>query len=452
MNILALAYLFPPDSGSGTYRSLYFLNHLVNFGDEVTVITAKEEDFAPGTNLDYELQSIVSNRIRVVRASVIRPVERLLRLRDTLKRFAGRRVPSAREKLPHSSGSRRSWTQSIKDTITDVLTCPDEHVGWIPDAIRQAGRVMRSTSIDCIYATGGPWSALVAGALLKRKHEIPLVLDFRDPWTSNPYTKYQSALINGCGRILESFCIRSADFIIANTEDVREDFVRRYPNIRCERFVTITNGFERMSPNNTQPRNQKFTLVHAGELYLSRNPANFFRAITLLLREKRIPENEILIRLVGGCSTAGETGSILETEVLKHVVEITPRVSHSIALQYQMMADALLIFQTGFPLQIPRKLYEYMSLRKPVLAITEPKSATARVVEESKVGIVADQSVEAITDAVSRLYELWKTGMDMTVSTEHVARYQNDRLASELQVVLRNASSSLLRGRSATSA
>lgn len=441
MNILALAYLFPPDSGSGTYRSLYFFNHLVGFGNEVTVITAKEKDFSPDANLDYELLRIVDNRIRVVRASVIRPLMRLLRLRDSLKKKDGPQVPQPNEDPPHrsTSGLLTNWAQVIKDTISDALTWPDEHVGWIPDAMRQAARVVQSTSIDCIYASGGPWSSLVAGALLKRKYGIPLVLDFRDPWTGNPSKKHRGALINKCSGALESFCIRSADFIIANTEELREDFVRRYPKVRRERFVTITNGFEEIYSDSSGQRNQKFTLVHAGELYQSRNPANFLRAILLLLQEKKIPESEIRIHFVGGRSRAGEMDSILQADELKRVVEMTPRVSYGTAIQYQRVADVLIVFQAGFPSQVPRKLYEYMSLLKPVLAIAEPASATARVIGESKVGIVADLSVEAIADAISRLYEAWKTGMDTTVNREYVERYRNRHLATELQAVLRTA-------------
>lgn len=441
MKILALAYHFPPDSGSGTFRSLFFFNHLADLGEDLVVITAKVEDFATGSTKDSELNSIVDHRIDIARASVMRPMDRLVRIKNLMSNAVGHRKTSHAEKTSHrpSSGRETAWLQGVKDTISDLLTWPDEHVGWIPDAVRKGSRIISAESIDCIYATGGPWSALVAATLLKKKYRLPLVLDFRDPWTSNPNIEHRRALFKSSSCKLEAFCLRNADFIIANTEEVRQDFVRRYPHLPARKFVTITNGFEHILQEHEMTSNRRFTLVHAGELYQSRNPANFFKAILYLLQEGKFSSSEILVQLIGSSSLDQDVQSLLCMELMRDVVEIIPRVPHSAAIQYQLAADILVVFQTGFPLQIPRKFYEYMSLLKPVLAITEIRGATARMVKESNVGIIAEPSVESIKEAIAKLYESWKSGAEVTVSRNDIARYQNDYLALCLQAVLQNA-------------
>jgi glycosyltransferase involved in cell wall biosynthesis len=446
VKILALAYVYPPDAGSGTYRSLYFLNHLAVHGEQITVITAREEDFSHTANRDRELMSLVNPRITVLRAAVRRPVESLLRWRDRLRQPGAPPSPAATTATAATAKSApsqppvRGLGQSLKDAVTTALTFPDEHVGWIPDVLRIAARTIASEHIDCIYSSGGPWSSHLAAALIKKKHGVPLVLDFRDPWASNPDLAPRSRMVRAASRWLEGFCVRAADQITLNTVSLRDDFIRRYPGMGQAKFTTITNGFEEVPLAPKAARGSAFTLVHAGEIYLSRNPGPFLRAVLGLIQRGDIGAGELKVQLVGGCSRTAQIDALLSTQELRGVVEIMPRVSHKEALQYQMQADALLLFQTGFPLQVPRKIFEYMSLMKPVLAIAEGDSATARIVEDSKVGVVAEQNVESITSAVLQLHRSWRSGGESTLERAAILKYRNDQLAARLGDVMRTAS------------
>lgn len=437
MNILALAYIFPPDSGSGTYRSLYFFNHLVKLGENVTVITVKEEKFSPCASVDLELRSQIDTRINIIRTSVFRPMEHLLKIRSSLVGVRG--INDKEASTTNLNDKKSSLSTYLKDMVSSALTCPDEQVGWIPYAVRIASKIIKSSQIDCVYATGGPWSTLIASALIKRKHKIPLILDFRDPWANNPDKKTRGKLIKICHRMLENFCIKTGDYIIANTEELCEDFIKRYPNINSSKFVTIPNGFENFNISNNYNKNKKFTLVHAGEIYLSRKPDGLFKAIQCLIKERRIPKDSIKIQFVGGYLPDEYTANILQTEELNNVVDLIARVPHNTAIQYQMAADVLLIFQTEFPLQIPRKVYEYMSMLKPVLAITEKSSATARIIDRSKVGIVSDQSIESIKNSILSLFRLWEMGENNTIDINNIKDFKNEYLARQLQSVLREA-------------
>lgn len=437
MNILALAYIFPPDSGSGTYRSLYFFNHLVKLGENVTVVTVKEEKFSPFASVDFELRLQIDTRINIIRTSVVRPMDHLLKIRSSLIGVKG--IYDKEASTTNLNDKKSFLLTYLKDMVSSALTCPDEQVGWIPYAVRNASKIIRSLQIDCVYATGGPWSALIASALIKKKHKIPLILDFRDPWANNPDKNPRSKLIKMCHRILENFCIKNANYIIANTKELCEDFIQRYPSIDRDRFITITNGFEDINMSNNCTKNNKFTLVHAGEIYLSRKPDSLFKAIQCLIKERKIPKDKILIQFVGGYSPNEDIIKLLQTEELNNVVDIIARVPHSIAIQYQMAADALLIFQTEFPLQVPRKIYEYMSMLKPVLAITEQSSATARIIERSKIGIVADQSIESIKNSILSLFKLWEVGKNNTIDINSIKEFKNEYLARQLQSVLREA-------------
>ena len=58
-------------------------------------------------------------------------------------------------------------------------------------------------------------------------------------------------------------------------------------------------------------------------------------------------------------------------------------------------ADLLLIFQPGFPLQIPGKIYEYIASRRPLLIIGG-EGATGNLVERYRLGACCLNQVAAI--------------------------------------------------------
>jgi len=52
VNVLFLAYYFPPDLSSGSFRPFFFANHLSESGVGVHVLTANGEDFLLEQSLD----------------------------------------------------------------------------------------------------------------------------------------------------------------------------------------------------------------------------------------------------------------------------------------------------------------------------------------------------------------------------------------------------------------
>jgi hypothetical protein len=236
--------------------------------------------------------------------------------------------------------------------------------------------------------------------------------------------------------IMESVCVKSARTVVANTEELRKDFIKRYAYIDPNRFITITNGFEDI-PRRTNGSNNQFTLIHAGELYLSRNPLNFLRAVVDLIEDGAIPAETFRVQFVGGMSMADAAiESELRSKVLRSVLEIIPRVSHDKVLLIQQRASALLLIQTGFPLQVPRKLYEYLSLARPILAIAEHHSAAARMINELHLGYVADDNVNSIKRAIVALYESWKSGEIPSIDEERLHAYSNRYLSGRLRDIM----------------
>lgn len=441
-HILVLAYVYPPDAGSGTFRTLYFMNNLSKQGVKISVITVEIDDFHPEANVDDELVLKIHPDITVIRCSVNRPINVLIDFKNKL--FKGHTIteeqtnsldkPVAKKKSNITTG----FIDYIKNTISGLLTCPDQHVGWIPNVLRKGKYFLRHDKIDYIYATGGPWSCVLAGALLHKITGIPLLVDFRDPWVSNPNFHNKPALIQYLETKMEAFVIKNANTVIANTDELRIDFIKKYSRLNDRNIHTITNGFEKMESTLVPQRKEYFSLVHAGELYMSRNPANLLEAIEHLIKEGEINKDLFRIIFVGGISIKdSKLNELLQSQYLENVIVIYPRVSHNEAISYQLEADALLLIQPDFPLQIPRKLFEYISLQKPVLAITEECSATGNIIRNKSLGVVVENNTSALKAVVLDMYRLWENNKLMPLNLEEVSEFQNEVLATKLEILIK---------------
>ena len=105
------------------------------------------------------------------------------------------------------------------------------------------------------------------------------------------------------------------------------------------------------------------------------------------------------------------------------------------ALDRMARADAALVMAANQRLQIPAKLFEYIGAGKPVLALTEPDSATGRLVARARCGHIAGLTdVDAIADALERMLAEKRVGglayePDADVVESLNIRHQTERLA-----------------------
>lgn len=438
LKILIIAYYFPPDSSSGSFRPLYFARHLHEMGEKLYVLTAREKDYLPDQPKDHKMLEKVVNKIEIIRTRVYRPREAVIRLRNFLfnkTNSNGGNACIANNDRFDLVKSKSSLIQQIKDTFTDLLSTPDPHIGWISSAIAEGKRIIKNENIDVIYATGSPWTCLIIGAVLKRLTGKPLVMDFRDPWVSNPGFMVRSKIIRFIETYMEQKVISFADKIITNTYELEHDFLSRFPKLDKNQINTISNGFEEHIESK-ELNNEKLTLTHAGTLYFSRNPKYLLQAVINLIENKTISKGNLNIIFLGGISIQDpELDIILKHPLLQNVVKILPRLPYKDAADYQSKSDVLLLIQPDFPLQVPRKLYEYMAFRKPVFGITNSSGATARVIKEKKIGVVTANQTKEIESALKDIYERWSNGFLGTLPENTCDEFMNKNLTTQLQTV-----------------
>jgi len=394
--VLLVSYMFPPLSGVGAIRPLKFARYLPELGWQPTILTVKG-GFNFGSGNDPSLLDQLSPEVKIHRARTIEPPYRA---------FMGMAGGDPRSRTP--VGKR------IIRALRAALLIPDDKIGWIPFALREGRRILANQNVDLIHALSPPPSTLLVASNLAKRSGLPLVVDFRDPWTQ--FTLHHWMRFAARRKIevaMERAVLRRSSLIMSATQPRTEMLRESYPQIPPDRFDTLTNGFdlEDFGPPPPPSRNDLFTLVYTGSIYYLRNPVSFLQALREALRTH--PEMSDKLNVV----FAGLAGPDLPRRIrefgLEGIVTIRGIVPYRRSIELQKSADVLLLFLGDSPMAsswYPAKVFEYLATGRAILALA-PEGITADLVKEAGTGmVVGPEEVPAIVRAIVDLFLKWKEG------------------------------------------
>jgi len=450
--VLVIAYIFPPLARAGVHRTVRFVRYLAPLGWDTTVLTANEAYYPADSPIDRELLKKIPAAVRVESTKTFSGFNKLLELKNRGKRREAsdnwqvknekRRAKSEERPATSYKQPATSLWQRSKDLITDVMTIPDKDVNWLPYALAAALKLNRRERFEVMYSTAPPFTGHLIAYLVKKITGLPWVADFRDPWARAPW---KAELMDGTLRgraaeVLEAKFVHAADRVILNTEWAARDFAEFYGPATAKKFGMIPNGFDPEdfadAPIFLKKQN-KLVITHTGSLYRKRDPGRFFEALGKLLATGEINADEIELRFVGGIAPELYQ-SFQYAEALQRVLQIIPPVSHREALQFQAESDVLLILQPGTSVSIPGKIFEYIAMRKKILALT-PDGATADVVREHGLGLVVNpEDAPGIQAALLQLVkEFRNSGITPPGLDGAFQKYDGVRLTQQLHEELR---------------
>lgn len=407
-----LAFYFPPLGGGGVQRSVKYVKYLPAAGFQPTVVAGSTQwrYFARDPTLVREIPPDVV---------VLRPRELPLREamwnHDELRR---------RLRLP-PRGGYPLW--------------PDEMVGWLPAAVWHGMRVIRATQPDVLYSTSSPGTNHLAALVVHRLTGLPWVADFRDGWTREPLGIEDSgyALANRATATLEQRVVRRATRITLACQSISLCGL----SAGDPRVTVIPNGVDpddarQVSPLRPEPDPHRFRLSYVGSLYRQNDLAPILAAVRELIQRGRLDPDTFQLRIVGNVALPRMRFDSLP-------VTFTGYVDHMNGLREMASADALLF---SLPPQHPGtsgKVFEYLASGRPILSVTHPENAGARLVRELGGGICADaRDVRDVAAALESLLERWRAG-SLSVAPEArgevLRRFSRQELAADLAQVLREA-------------
>jgi glycosyltransferase involved in cell wall biosynthesis len=357
--VLIIAYAYPPENIAGAKRPMRFARYLPQFGRQVSVLTASEQE--PGAAGVWHVPDRLTFWVKVVRK---------------------------------------------------LLTPGELGLAWIVPAVRTGSGVVAQTGARVVISTSPPATSHSVALWLKKRHGLRWIADFRDPIAGNPIRLEKAfPYIDRC---LEPLIFRYADAVIANTDAVAEMWKSRYGRWK-HKIHLIPNGFDPadgIEAAEIPPRPFR-VLLHAGSVPPGRYPSPLMGALGRLQRRGLVDAGRLRVQLMGWlCDPAAEDSALLHELQASGLVEILPPVPAAEAQCRICEADFnLLLDMIGENpgLQTPSKVYDYVRIGRPVLAVTTPDSPTERVLEGSGVehtSLYPGEAAEAADDKLQSFLSL----------------------------------------------
>ena len=200
--VIIVSPYFPPSTLAGVHRARHLAKHLPAAG--WTPIVLCVDEIYHEQDLDPALAALVPEQVQIVRTTA---------LPARLARGLGF----------GDIGLRALWPLH-----------------------RALIRLLQTQPVGAVLITGSPYYPMLLAPLIKRRFEVPVVLDFQDPWVSawgaaqSPLSK--AGIAHRLAALLEPRALRGAAFVVAVSDTQNEEMAARYPWFDRSRMAGIPIG------------------------------------------------------------------------------------------------------------------------------------------------------------------------------------------------------------------
>ncbi|NQT65925.1 MAG: glycosyltransferase [FCB group bacterium] len=401
-SVLIIAYYFPPLGGSGVQRTLKFVKYLQEFNYRPIVLSPNPKLIRHLVH-DYTLVDEIPKETKIYNTFI-------LDLNWIFKILYGFKL------------------KKVVNFLNGNLLFPDYQIQWIPFAKLKIKKIMKKEKIDIVYITSPPYSTQLLGNWIKSRYNLPIVSDFRDPFTFN-FQKKKEIFFRKCFD-LEEKLLTNTDYIIANTSLNKKKYIEEF-NINQKKITIITNGFdnEDFSTNeiiNKTP-NKPIIFSHIGQFYGEYNAKPFLNAINKI--KNKIEHIEF--RFIGKITPNDK--KIIKKYKLTNI-KLIDYCSHQRAMQYNKESDFLVLILANeeWDYWIPGKTYEYINSNKKILAVVPENGSCAEIIRNTKTGVVVSpNSIDKIANVILELIENHNKD-NFNPDFEEIQKYERRNLTKKL--------------------
>ncbi|MEO6670925.1 MAG: glycosyltransferase [Ferruginibacter sp.] len=412
INILFVAFEFPPLGGAGVQRSLKFVKYLPQFDINPIVITVNENDYPsvmPGHAMDYTLTSDIPEG-------------------TIIEKFHCKVQPPARNKLHEWIRMYFSVTENFKEY-------------WKEDLLKRLPGIMDKYKPRAIYVSLPPFAMAPLWFDLLKEYELPLIVDFRDAWTQwciAPNGSYFHYLVK---LQQERQILNKAGRVVFSSDQTMKDMIGVHPSVDRGKFSVITNGYDGVIEIADQlfiGDNKKIKIGYVGSFYyepeareqlfkpwwkrpphrmlnyvprkedwLYRSPFFFFKTIRSLIDKDPLLKDRIEIHFAG--KKPHWLASQIESFGLNEICYHHGYLQHDDVISFQKNCDTLLITSAKVPggrdFSIAGKTFEYFTIGKPILAFV-CEGSQKDVLVETGMSVVCDpDDIHASGELVKKLFD-----------------------------------------------
>ena len=421
--VLIITYYWPPCGGGGVMRWLKMSKYLPEFGWQPVIYTPENPD--PSV-IDESLETEIHPATEIIRTPIWEPY-------DIYRKLTGKKSETKFKSGYISEASQGNWKDKLSVFLRGNLLIPDPRVFWVRPSTKFLRKYLIDNPVDLIITTGPPHSMHLIGAGLKKHFpDIPWLADFRDPWTEiDFYHRLKlTRLADSIHRKMEKKILEKADVVTTVSPYLKGTTEK----LAGRRVDVIYNGFDPADFNFMgSPDNNYFTISHFGAFNRDRNPTLLWKALGELKQENPDFASVLKIKLIG--QTDETIITEIEEEGLLENLVVYNHMQHLEGLELIAKSQLLLLPLNDAPNVrgiLPGKMYEYMALRRPILAVGPPDGDFAKIIHETETGFVHSfNDMQGIKSTLNKLYEDFKA-KKLEVNSSGYQQFSRKNLALEI--------------------
>ena len=335
---------------------------------------------------------------------------------------------------------KKSLPGLIIRTLRELLAYPDEQKFWNPHALKAASTFLKNHDTAAIFSCSQPPTSHIIAKTLKNRSHLPWIAYFYDLWSENHNYPYH-ALRKKLDQKLERKTLKTANVLIVFSAFDQKKLRAVNPKSNIE---IISGGFEPEEINDQPtPLEEHFTITYTGTIYKEQqDPSKLFLALSNLIKKWRINPNDLQVNFYGHKTEWLEQK--INSYALSRYVKQCGFVPREHALQKQRSSHILLVFKWENKKEkgvYCLKTFEYLSARRPILAIGGSKDdVVCKLLSETGSGVVG-LDVPSIEKKLEDFYQEYKQTKNIVFhgKLEKINQYSFREMARKVAIILNKA-------------
>ena len=271
---------------------------------------------------------------------------------------------------------------------------------WVKNSSQALLDRHEKNPFDLIISSFSPFESHLVALDFVKKSRLPWIADMRDEMSKNPFASNseRKQLLRQ-----EKEIGKYATAVTSVSYPILDDFKKLLPQIT--HFEEIRNGFDHDFIFEAPAKNKVFTIGYFGIFYGQRKPDTFFKALGNLKEHHGIA---IKVEIVGAHKTFHIPNNLVND------VSMFPPLKYIDAVNSMSKMDAnLLVHPAGMHKGVyTGKLFDYISVGKPVIGVIDTQDVAAELIREFDCGYIADfYDVAEIETAILEAYRDWENNV-----------------------------------------
>jgi hypothetical protein len=268
---------------------------------------------------------------------------------------------------------------------------------------------LKDHTFDMVIVSAPPQNLVRLGYYIKKKYNIPFVVDYRDIWDNdelkdNYKPSFNRKIRTVITKIYMRKWLKEAEFVIT----VSSSLAKKIRSITKKEVREITNGFEEelFISKNAAPSKTVFTISIIGTIY----PQQDISIIIDGLNKFIIAAGATKVKMnFIGIEAIDKISQEIKSKLVKECLYTTQRLSREAAIEYTLTSHVLLYAGwKNYQGIYSGKIFDYLGAKRNILIAPGDKDVIDSIVTKSNAGKIA-HTVDEFYSILMNWYHEWET-------------------------------------------